>query len=81
MHIQYHDFPGMHCFSCQSRYIFAEPTPYPGALHVAASPHESRLDHTGAWRCLSPEELHHAMIFAIADAVRTQPNNHELLID
>ena len=59
--------------------LFAEPTPYPGALHVAMTPSESPLDHTGAWRCVSPEELHHAMIFAIADAVRTDPTNHELL--
>ena len=59
--------------------LFAEPTPYPGALHVAMSPSESPLDHTGAWRCVSPEELHHAMIFAIADAVRTEPTNLELL--
>ena len=57
------------------KHLFAEPTPYPGALHVAASPQESALDHTGAWRCVSPEELHHAMIFGIADAVQTQHNN------
>ena len=64
-----------------ANHLFDEPAPYPGALRVATSPHESPLDHTGAWRCLSPEELHHAMIFAIADAVRTQPNNQELLTD
>ena len=47
--------------------LFAEPMPYPGALRVAASPQGSPLDHTGAWRCLSLEELHHAMIFAIGE--------------
>ena len=81
MRVHNHVFPDMRCFSCCSRDFFAEPTPYPGALHATPSPQESPLDYTGAWHTLSPAELHHAMIFAIADVVRTQPNNSELLTD
>ncbi|MFM7987570.1 MAG: hypothetical protein ACKPKO_50475, partial [Candidatus Fonsibacter sp.] len=53
-------------------------TPDPGALHASTSPQDSPLDHTRACRCLGPDETRHAMIFSIANAVRTQHNSREL---
>ena len=50
--------------------LFDEPKPYPGALHVAVTPGYAPLSHRGGWHGVSPEELAHGMIFAVADAVR-----------
>ena len=58
---------------------FATPTPYPGAMHIAVTRACVPLDHRGAWYSVSPEELAHAMIFAVADAVRTEAANTNLL--
>ena len=59
--------------------LFQSPTPYPGALHIAVTPGYEPLLHRGAWNSVSPEELAHAMIFAVADAVRTEPDNIDRL--
>ena len=64
-----------------AKHLFHSPTPYPGSLHVAASPGYAPLDHRGSWHSLSPEELHHAMVFAVADAIRSEPDNLDMLND
>jgi len=61
--------------------LFKSPTPYPGALHVAVTPGYQPLIHKGAWNAVSPEELAHAMIFAVADDVQRAPDNIDLLND
>ena len=59
--------------------LFATPTPYPGAMHIAVTRACVPLNHRGAWYSVSPEELAHAKIFAVADAVRTEAANTDLL--
>ena len=51
-----------------SHIVFKEPTPYPGELRVAATQGYNPLNHRGGWRGVSPEELAHGMVFAVADA-------------
>ena len=51
--------------------LFKEPNPYPGALHVAVTPSYIPLNHRGGWYGVSPEELAHDVVFAVADAVRS----------
>ena len=58
-----------------SETFFKEPNPYPGALHVAVTPGYEPLNHRGGWHGVSPEELAHGMIFAVAEAARTEPEN------
>ncbi len=59
--------------------LFRAPTPYPGALHVAVSEGFLPLNHKGSWLSMSPEEVAHAMLFAVADAVRKESGNTEYL--
>ena len=64
-----------------SKTLFHEPSPYPGALHVAVAPGYEPLNHRGGWHGVSPEELTHGMIHAVAEAVRTEADNAVLLND
>ena len=59
--------------------LFAEPTPYPGALHVAVTADFVPLNHKGSWKSMSPEEIAHAMLFAVSDAVKNESGNLEFL--
>ena len=59
--------------------LFKKPTPYPGSLHVAVTPGFMPLNHKGAWFSMSPEELAHAMVFAMADAVKRESGNTDYL--
>jgi len=58
---------------------FDTPKEYPGILRVAVTDDYEPLNHRGSWHSMSPEEMSHAMIFAVADAVRREPDNLELL--
>ena len=63
-----------------SNTVFKEPTPYPvDALHVVVTPGYNPHNRRGEWRGLCPEELTHGMIFAVADAVRSEAGNTDLL--
>ena len=59
--------------------FFRTPTPYPGSVHVAVTPGFMPLNHKGSWLSMSPEEIAHAMIFAVADAVRLESGNMDYL--
>ena len=60
--------------------VFKEPTPYPvDALRVAVTPGYNPHHRRGEWRGLCPEELTHGMICAVADAVRSEAGNTDLL--
>ena len=59
--------------------LFKEPSPYPGALHDAVMPGYEPLNHRGGWHGVSPEELTHGLIFAVAEAVRSEADNADLL--
>ena len=58
---------------------FHTPIEYPGMLHVAVTTDYEPLNHRGSWHSVSPEEMAHAMLFAVADAVRREQDNLELL--
>ena len=60
-----------------SNTLFKEPTPYPGALHVAVTQGYSPLNHRGWLRGGSPEEIAHGMIFAASHAVRSEAGNRK----
>ena len=62
-----------------SNTLFEEPSFYPGALHVAAVQGYNHLSHRGWLRGASPEDIAHGMIFAAADAVRSEAGNTNLL--
>ena len=53
--------------------------PYRGALRGAVTQGYSPLSHRGGWHGASPAELAHGMIFAVADAVRSEAGNTDLL--
>lgn len=59
--------------------LFQTPTPYPGTLHIAMTPWCIPLNHRGSWHAVSPEELAHAMVFAVADVVRSDAANTDKL--
>jgi len=59
--------------------LFKEPNPYPGALHVAVTPGYLPLSHRGGWQGVSPEDLTHGLIFAVAEAVRSEADNADRL--
>ena len=58
-----------------SNTAFAEPRPYPGALHVAVAQGYNPLNHRGWLHGVSPEEVAHGMIFAVAAAMRSEAGN------
>ena len=58
--------------------LLEEPTPYLGALHVAVTQGYSPLNHRGWLRGVSPEEIAHGMIFAVADAARSEAGSASL---
>ena len=69
----------LHVAKYLSNTAFAEPRPYPGALHVAVAQGYSPLNHRGWLHGVSPEEISHAMIFAVAGAARSDAGNTQLL--
>ena len=50
-----------------------------GALHVAVAQGYNPLNHRGWLHGVSPEEITHGMIFAVADAARLDAGNTRLL--
>ena len=62
-----------------SNTLLEEPRFYLGALRVAVAQGYNLLNHRGWLHGVSPEAIAHVMIFAVADAVRSDAGNTKLL--